>query len=464
MRDLEQEFGQAMADVRQTLSSNGSRKAFKMRKVVESVRYMENLRQDGTLDERDDEWVQSWIERGRHSLDRSLERNIILTLSYYKDNLEENPDAHYPPQAAILALKEVEDLTSPKSTRWKTYLQSFGKLEGQIKKILGGDEPPGGTLGTWYVLFNTLEVLATIDRKEDFQSHLDSFNTLVEEYEDELREEMEWHQGLKSYAHDLSQRGIFPLKIDEPVEDRNLSDKGRLFKILNRLSRGEPVDYTIVPEHPPKHKEHLWGITRAWVRSKNGDSNGILPFYENVDVDEVFRRTWNIDRQSLNQTSITPEDYEIVQQMSDEQIQDTLVKLFEGNSYVTEISRATLRAERNKAHTGIEISDFDIEVKMKDSRRFANSERTVQVCLPIKSAQEAGSASVEKLSETNIHQIIRPFDRFGIKTTVVFPILITGWSVNANEYLKTWRSNLNLPIVPIDCDTFANISSHNELI
>lgn len=461
MNDEQQEFQQALESVRKIRFEKRDRNYEDKITLAETVRFLSQFRETDLLSGKEDNWVKSWLSECQHILHLEFEFNLVMSMRYYRTNRESNPyGAHLPPMAAILTLEALERGDSEidrDDTRWIKGGHFMQSLANDLNSIFR-QEGIGGDHGVeWFLTLNAIEMLTTVgpfDSKSSYTSAKDAFLSLIETHEDVLRDEMYSPPGLHVYAHHLSSQGVIPIEIEEP--NTASSDRTRIYATLNKLARGEDVSLSDLPSELPEDKQPLWGIARAWVRAANDEPTGILPCHGKVDLDEVFRRVWG-DQDAIQNTAISEENLETVRSMGDKQIQNTLVDLFSSNDYVTSTSKGTLDLEREKAHTGIEISDFDIRIKW-------GNDTSLPVSLPIKSGREAGGKTVEQLAEKNLHQLLRPLSRFNSSFGVVFPVLIAGHSVNANESMKTFRENLDLPVVPIGKKTFTKILVYNNLI
>lgn len=458
MREEEQEFQEALKPIREILFQKREWNFEDRIKLAETVRFLSKFLEQGNLNDNERGWVDSWIEECQHVLHLGFEFNLVMTMQYYRRNLGKNPyGAHLPPLASIFTLEALETRGSKINrgdTRWEKAGDFILRLADDIDSIFRSSSSDPGDGAAWFITLNAIEFLDSLDDNSAFQSAYGTFLQTVEEHEQNLKAEMTDSPGLRAYAHDLYARGILPIEVEEPTG--NLPDKAQIFRSLNRLSRGETVSSSDLPDSLPEDKTHLWGIARAWARDLHGEPTGILPPHGQVDLDEVFRRVWG-DQKAIQNTNITEDDLSAVRSMKDDDLQDSIVEIFRSNDYVTNISKGTLDLERDKAHTGIEISDFDIEIQWGD-------DTTIPVSLPIKSAHEASGRTADQLAEDNLHQVIRPLSRLGSPFGAVFPILIAGQSVNANETMKFVRINLELPIVPIGEKTFARILKHHGLI
>jgi hypothetical protein len=458
MREEQKEFQQSFESIRQILFHSKNRNYENQIDLAETVRFLSSLQGGGILSEQEGRWVNSWIKKCQHVLHLEFEFNLVMTMRYYKKNRHDNPyGAHLPPLAAILTLEALEVSGSKigrGDTRWKKAGDFVQVLANDMDSLLHSASHESDEGAAWFIIFNAIDFLHSLDGGSAFQSAYETFINVVEDHQDKLRTEMVDSPGLRVYAHDLSTRGVISAKVDEPT--RSLPDRAQIYASLNQLSRGEEVSPSNLPNDLPEDKQHLWGIARSWARAVEAEPTGILPCHGKLDLDEVFRRVWG-DQENIQRTSISDEDLETVRDMTDGDIQDSLVGLFQSNDYVTTISKGTLDLERNKAHTGIEISDFDIRIEWGE-------DNTLPVSLPIKSAREAKGRTAEQLAEDNLHQLVRPLSRFNSPFGAVFPILIAGHSVNANEAMNIVRSNLDLPIAPIGERTFTRILKYNNLI
>ncbi|WP_232700591.1 hypothetical protein [Halobacterium wangiae] len=470
MHDQRKEFGEGMEDARTALGKidpNYDEKQI----IGELVRFCARAKRSQAFSDIEVNHLQTWIDRGKHVLQRSFTINETLALRKYGSNLRENPwRATKRAMALILSLGGIEAGEAKigrGSSLWRETLESLDGLADGASYVLTDDSLDDHHGFTWFLVLNAIEVLNSVIEGEGHDADSESehsaptsdelrerFNNMVEGLETHLNEAMESSSGLQVYAYDLSKRGL--LSIDAPdIDVGNLPDRSKVFHALGGLNRGNAVNKSSLPGSMPSKKPHLWALARAWIRAIEKEPTGVIPFFLRVNTDSVFQEIWSVRESKLEAIHLTSTEEEAVNSMDDGEIQERLKAIFADNSAIAPTSRRTLSQETRKSHGPWEISDFDIELDR-------GNKNAVFVSLPIKSAVEAGGKSVEKMSEQHLNQILRPFLRF--EKCAVFPVIIAGHTAPVNETVKILRSRLDLPIKIIDGKFFAKLlKHHNEL-
>lgn len=469
MHQYRREFGKAMEDISRTLEKVDPNYE-ETKSVGELVRFSTRASTSGQFSEIEERQLESWISRGRHLLQRSYTINESLALRNYNDNLRQNPwAARTRAMAMILSLSAIEvgeAKIDRSGSKWRETLLSLDGLAEGVPAVLTDENLEDHHGITFFILLNTLEALSSIIQGEGHSTEDEAahkgptseklqtkFEDIVTDYANLLEEYFLDSQGLRVYAYDLAEQGILPIEVEKVDESVLSSDRTKIFHTLGKLRRDEEVAASNLPANQPSEKPHLWALARAWMRANKQEPTGIIPFSLRVDIDSIFQEVWSVADSSLQALSLDSDELEKVRSMDDSQIQEQLKAIFSNNTAIPPTSRATLDQEADKAHGGAEISDFDIEIDR-------GNRDSVFVSFPIKSAQETGSKSVEKVSEQYLHQILRPFLRF--EKCAVFPIIISDHTLPMNETVKILRSQLDIPVRIIDEKLFAQILKHHN--
>jgi hypothetical protein len=449
-----EDFESGLSDVRSILETSWGYtkpKTGEIKALGETVRFLTRFRESQNLSDNEDRFLQTWVDQASDVLIRPFKTGRALNLKYYSsDRGEDRWGEQNKVLASLLSLEAIE-IEGPElgrgSTTWDIVVRGIAHLYDEIERGLDRyhDEEQTGDL--YFIIFNTLEVFDVLENPEHLRGDAAKFRSLVESYEGDLRNKMNRSPGLKVYTYDLAHRGLISTDVEEPPF------QGDVFHALGRLNRGESVQPSNIDYN--HRSPHLYAIARAWARVAQNEDSGVIPFYRNIDIDEVYRRVWGDPQQIANET-ISRDQVDTVVSMDDSEIQKHLFEILSTNEKLTQESRSALGQELRKSHTGAEISDFDIEMELDD--------RVVSVSFPIKSGVEAGNKTADKLAEGNLHQIVRPATRFKTERVAVFPILIAGLTLNANETIKTWRSNFDIPIAVIDRDEFTRILLHHGVL
>lgn len=454
MKSEVEEFESDLSDVRQALqtgfgytdSGSGNIKA-----IGESVRFFNRLQQDDALSEREKQYVQTWIDRSKDCLIRPFESGRTLNLAYYSgDRGRDRWGELTKVLASLLSLEAIRGVDSPLSlqdTTWEYVEEGFDHICKETEETLQQFQDSHSTGDVYFVLLNGIEVLDGIKASDDITGYQRKLHTILEKFEDDFRDEIASKKGLHIYSFDLYHRNLIAVDLNEPEYT------GDAYHALGRLRRGVRIEPSSI--ELKRRSPHLSGIAKAWARAKCGEPSGIVPFYLPLDMEEVYRRVWG-DPNDIESQSVGGSARKKVLAMKDKDVKENLYEILKGNKHLTTASRSSLKKEVEKAHSGAEISDFDIEIEMDEER--------ISVSMPIKSPAEAGNKNVDKLSEENINQIVRPASRFRTERVAVFPILLSGMTSYSNETLKSWRSNFDFPIVTIDLDEFSKILSFHDQI
>ena len=423
--------------------------------VGETVRFMRQYEDSSEITDRNRDYADSWIKQGRHILERASKITDSLCFRHYLEEMKENEYQAFTRIMGIaVPLQAISHTdTGVSGSYWRETKISLKKFIPQVNEVFDRHAEEYG-IQTWFVLLNLVEAL----NEPESPNLLKKYQQLVTRHGNSLTECMQTSIGLQAYAYDLSEQGLIQVTVPQltPCQRSELDSRGLVYDLLGRLRRGESTTTSELSDTTPSKKPHLWAIARSWNRARHDKPSSILPYSRGVDLDSLFTKLFVADDGDLTEVVVESTDLQTVRRMDDEQIQRKLVSLFESNQLLTQTSRVSLSQEQEKAHAGGEISDFDIEVEIEDGRT------PYYVSFPIKSHLEAGTHSVRQLSESNLHQLLRPITRF--RKGAVFPILIAGVSLNLQEALKEHRSQFNLPIKFVDEELFTKILKHNGLI
>ena len=423
-------------------------------RIGEMVRFMSRYADSPKITDRDRHYVSSWVNQGRHSLERASNITDCLCFRNFVDNMQKNEHQAFNRSMGIaVPLQAISHSNNGlPSSYWRETEISLSKFVRQANRIFNSFPDEYG-MQTWFVLLNLIEALSDPSAPD----LLSDYQRLVSKHESHFLDCTDISPGLRVYAYDLNDQGLISIAVPEISSSQRSGFEPRtlVYDILGRLRREESTTLSELTDAVPAQNAHLWAVARAWNRTYHDEPSGVLPYSHGVDLDYLFDKLFAPEETDLTTVTLNPEDLRKVRKMDDEQIQSALVSLFESNRFLTKTSRVSLSQEQTKAHAGGEISDFDVEVKIADDKS------TYYVSFPIKSSAEAGNQTVEQLAESNLHQLLRPTIQF--RDCAVFPILVAGTSLNLQEVLKSHRSQFNLPIKFIDEELFGKILKENSL-
>ena len=84
--------------------------------------------------------------------------------------------------------------------------------------------------------------------------------------------------------------------------------------------------------------------------------------------------------------------------------------------------------------------------------------------MPIKGGREIGGGKAERVTQDFLYQFLRPIIALGSGRTVVFPIILTEFTLNTNELLTQIRATLHLPILVLDLELFSKFLKRQNLL
>lgn len=427
------------------------------RKVIaEASIYLHEMMEKTDLDAEEKKFAHSWIRQFGHILGREFEGNFILRFHYFDKNYSKDPATTVHSMISLVIALRALEICGPKLTRsgtvWGYLERDMPKFRKALGRILRDDNTEEKT-DEMFLLLNTIDMLSAIEGSEKLTCELEEFIKFANNLQTSFNKAFEISPGLRVYAADLVDRVGRSIHVgDLPVK---LHGKPGAFLTLMDLRMGKiPSSDQLERVHHPS--THLWWIAKAWTRRRVGEASvGILPFYQRLDVDAVFRLVWG-DARNLYKIPVTTEEMECVLAFKDEDIKEQLYEYFKTHSKITEFSRTRLSAERDKAHAGGEISDFNIE--------FITGKGNIWVAIPIKSGRESGTRSRDKMEQAFIYQFIRPLVTFETGKTAVFPIILVKPTLNTNEFLALIRARLQLPILILDIETYTRFLKREKFL
>ena len=203
--------------------------------------------------------------------------------------------------------------------------------------------------------------------------------------------------------------------------------------------------------------KYLWWIAYSWIKMNEGkETIGVLPVSrKEIEVDLVFDSLWGNSSELAN-LKIEDGERNKVLEFKDEDIKKCLYDYLITHPLTTTYTKSMLLEEKEKAHGGGEISDFNFEIELEREK--------IWIAIPIKSAHESGSSSFEKMTQNYFYQLVRPILNFPNKKVVVFPIILTKRTLNTTEFLTLVRAQLNLPILTINTELYTKILKKHDLL
>ena len=427
------------------------------RKVIsEAAIFLYELVSSVDLEEVEKDFANSWIQHFIHVLGREFEGNFILRFHYFKDNYYKDPPSTVHSMISlVLAMRALETCgfqlqLSP--TVWGYVERDVPSFRETLEEILDNKKPEE-LIDELFLLFNTIDMLNVMRESEILKDELEKFIRITTKHQTLFIEAFKISPGLKVYASDLADRINLSIYVgDLPT---SLNGKSGAFLTLMELRRGiNPTSYQLDKIQNPSCL-HLWWIAQAWTRKNNGGKYiGILPFYQSViDVDSVFNIVWG-NTLDYNEINITEKDIENVLNFTDQDIKNHLYEYFKNHPAVTDFSRVRLEGERDKAHAGGEISDFNVE--------FNTGTEKIWVAIPIKSGRE--SKGKKKMKQDYLYQFIKPLIYFKSNNTVVFPIILLKPTLDTHELLSLVRARLGLPIQVINTEHYTRFLKRENII
>lgn len=440
----------------QSQRENPSRLSSYSRKTISEVvifisDMLEHLEE---MDEVDQAYAENWILWSNHVLGLDVDSNMILLIYYFEKNYLDNPkdtiENLISVMVALKALNICNNGLKEGTTEYGYFIRDIPGFRIKLKKILENTSPDENVNG-FFLLLSTIDTLSYMGSK--LYGQLNNFIKVLTDLESVFSESCKISPGLLIYATDLKNRLDIPISLEKIPSVVN--GKSRTFLALMCLKNDIRPD-PILLENTSSRSHHLWWIAQAWDKFRDGDEIlGFLPFYQNLNVDMMFNLVFgNIDE--ILEISVTEDDTNHILTLNDEAIQTQLYNYFKVHVNVTTYSKTNLNQELKKAHTGAEISDFNVE--------FDVASEKIWVAMPIKSGRESRGSNDEKMQQHYLYQFIRPFLEFGITKTVVFPIILVNPTLNAHEFLSQIRSILDLPIMVINTDIYTKFLKKNLLL
>jgi len=303
-------------------------------------------------------------------------------------------------------------------------------------------------IGLYFLLLNIIEMLGVITDRAKFNDLYEQAKGIAEYLQREFSAAYDKSPGLRILSHTIKEK--HSLKLPNPPKLDSTSTHADLFLCLNELEQGIN---TVIP--PKNHRDairrpYLWWIADAWFRLLSGEEDlGLLPFFRRVDINEIANLVWKDLSSLTSMAAPTQNDLEKVRGFSDKEIKNHLYQYFYNHTKITPQSKLRLESERNKTHGPGEIADFNVEFQIPD--------KAVMICIPIKSAKEAGSTEIHKIALNNIHQIIRPALSFGLEKVIVFALILGEKTLNTTEFLTQFRRQSYIPLEVFDIHFFCRL-------
>lgn len=423
--------------------------------ISETTIFLHNMINQVEINKIETELINSWLRQCRHVLGREFEGNFILRFYYFKKNYHENPASTVESIISLLvslrALKTYGHKLPISITSWNYLERDMSNYRETLDEILKEIRPENSVFEL-FMLLNTIDMIDTINESFILKEELNELIKIAENHQHSFNIAFEISPGLKVYAVDLVNR--INLQIDTGEIPSNLSGKSGAFLTLFELKNGiiPSSDQLRLIQHPSCL--HLWWIANALTKKLNGEEFvGILPFYHNItDIDNVFNLVWG-KIEDLHEIQITEEDIEEVLDYTDQDIKNKLYEYFINHQQITDFSRIHLVEEKDKAHAGGEISDFNVEFNLENDK--------IWVAIPIKSGRESKG---KKMEQTYFYQFIRPLVSFSQKNVVVFPIILLKPTLNTHEFLSLVRAHLDLPIIVLNTENFTRFLKRENLL
>ena len=159
----------------------------------------------------------------------------------------------------------------------------------------------------------------------------------------------------------------------------------------------------------------------------------ITPSYDAVNVADVITKLFPDYFEAKTKPTVEETDLGKLMNYTDAEIRTKLSQILSRTPSIDQDMKEHLEEEARKPHTGHEISDFEVRLKIGES--------TIYVCFPIKSGRE-----IEKpVPESYVYQIMRPFNHLYKKCVVVF-VTARRCSQGLDTYVKQLKALHNLPI------------------
>jgi hypothetical protein len=159
----------------------------------------------------------------------------------------------------------------------------------------------------------------------------------------------------------------------------------------------------------------------------------IRPTFNPLNMDEITEKLFPEYFLNKSQLTITSDELEKLMTFDDAEIRKKLTEIFQRSSYITTEEKERLTEESKKPHTGGEISDFEVHMKIGPHNQL--------ICLPIKSGREITVSVPEKYA----YQIMKPFVRLFDRCVVIF-LTSRRCSQALDGYIKQLKTLYGFPI------------------
>ena len=426
--------------------------------ISETIIYLNELLQFTEL-EADEKYIANkWIQQLIHILGREFEGNFILRFYYFPDNYERDPYKNIHSMISLLVALRALNIAGPgltlDGTVWHYLERDIPKFRRKIEEILTHSDSENINIDILFLLLNTLDTLGSIKNSEKISKEYKEFILLVNRNPSILKNGYKISPGLKVYVNDIVNRLNLSFEVDELSE--NFYGKPAAFLALMKLRNKNMPTVEEIKKARRSSCMHLWWIAKAWRLLLSGEKRvGFMPFESHIDIDDIFTTVWG-KPETLSEIPITQEEKEIVLNFYSSDIKKQLYNYFINHPDVSVSSKSRLSDERDKADAGGEISDFNVE--------FKTHKGNLMVAFPIKSAHEVGKKNISEIKENFMYQFIRPLITFESKKAVVFPIVLTRSTLNANEMYSLIRSRFRLPIAILNLETYTKFLKRENML
>jgi len=162
---------------------------------------------------------------------------------------------------------------------------------------------------------------------------------------------------------------------------------------------------------------------------------GIQPQFDKIETKTIFGLLFPEFLEKIKEVNISKTDFEKVKTFGDEEIRKSLLKILTENSNLESYVNGSLSYQSKKPNTVSEISDFEFQANIGNTR--------FEICIPIKSFQEFKTKSFTSVPVDYWKQIIRPFCYFN--NCIVIFLTVMKVSVPFQNELELFTEKFNLP-------------------
>ena len=429
--------------------------------ISETAIYFQDMLEYVEFDDIEKDYVKDWIENCIHVLGLEYEQKFILQFHYFEENYaNQNKDQVIETLISVLvSLRAIStkypDLHILKATE-------FGYLERDLPKIrvflanLFAKQEYIECPNLLFLLTNLIDTMGPLKGSDVFSSEVKKLLNIISNYYPDLKKLSDISPGSIIHINEIVYKHGLSVSVKD-ISGNPLRQKAKLFYLLSKLRKGLDVSFDeLGNSHDYPRYRYLWWIANSWINKNENNPIGILPVCRrHIDVEFIFNSLWG-NVSEIKREKINSDDIEKILNYRDEDIKDRLYDFLIHHPLVTTHSKLSLEDERNKAHGGGEISDFNFEIELGNEKYW--------IAIPIKSGRESRSSSSEKMKQDYFYQMVRPILEFQNNRVAVFPIILTKKTLNTNEFLSLVRAHLNLPILSINTETCAQILKKSNLL